>query len=160
WRRTRTRTRARTGRRPRARRAPRPRHRQEGASIGALAMRTATVIVTIVVTVAALARVSAACPGCGGKRSDPMHAGFDKAHTSFRDHAARVLKLAPDRVLVSPIEEDPSVQLDQRIGAAWAFYGSSKDHPDRQFRGWAIADGTVITPDQNLGLLLAEAGVW
>jgi hypothetical protein len=89
-----------------------------------------------------------------------MHAGFDKAHASFRDHAARALKLAPDRVLVSPIEEDVSVQLDQRIGAAWAFYGSSKDHPDRQVRGWALADGTVITTEQNLGLLLAEAGVW
>ena len=89
-----------------------------------------------------------------------MHAGFDKAHASFCDFAARVLKLSPDRVLVSPIEEDASVQLDQRIGAAWAFYGSSKDHPDRQVRGWAMADGTVITPDQNLGPLLGEAGVW
>ena len=86
--------------------------------------------------------------------------GFDKAHASFRDHAARALKLSSDRILVSPIEEDASVQLDQRVGAAWAFYGSSKDHPDRQVRGWAIADGTVITPEQNLGLLLAEAGVW
>ena len=87
-------------------------------------------------------------------------AGFDKAHASFLAHAASVLKLSPDRILVSPIEEDPSVQLDQRIGAAWAFYGSSKDQPNRQVRGWAIGDGTVITPDKNLGLLLAEAGVW
>lgn len=118
----------------------------------------AIAIVTIIVTVAALARTSTACPGCS-KRSDPMP-GFDKAHASFRDHAARALKLPPDRILVSPIEEDASVQLDQRVGAAWAFYGSSKDHPDRQVRGWAIADGTVITPEQNLGLLLAEAGVW
>ena len=121
-------------------------------------MRTALAIVTIIVTVAALARPSAACPGCS-KRSAPMP-GFDQAHASFRDHAARALKLSPDRILVSPIEEDASVQLDQRVGAAWAFYGSSKDHPDRQVRGWAIADGTVITPEQNLGLLLAEAGVW
>jgi hypothetical protein len=123
-------------------------------------MRTIAVIVTIAVTVAALAGVPAAAPDCPEKRSAPMHTGFDKAHASFCDHAARVLKLSPDRVLVSPIEEDPSVQLDQRVGAAWAFYGSSKDHPDHQVRGWAIADGTVITPDQNLGLLLAEAGVW
>jgi hypothetical protein len=89
-----------------------------------------------------------------------MEDGFDKAHASFRDHAARVLKLAPAGVLVSPIEDDPSVQLDQRFGAAWAFYGSSKDHPDQQVRGWAIADGTIITPEHNLGILLAEAGVW
>src|SRR5215468_1023086 len=121
-------------------------------------MRTAIAIVTIIVTVAALTRPSAACPGCS-KRSGPVP-GFDKAHASFRDHAARALKLSPDRILVSPIEEDASVQLDQRVGAAWAFYGSSKDHPDRQVRGWAIADGTVITPDQNLGLLMVEAGVW
>lgn len=129
-------------------------------------MRTTAVIITIVVTTATLAGVPAAGPDCQAqaqgkeKKNAPMHAGFDKAHTSFRDHAARVLKLSPDRVLVSPIEEDLSVQLDQRVGAAWAFYGSSKEHPDRQVRGWAIADGTVITPDQNLGLLLAEAGVW
>jgi hypothetical protein len=122
-------------------------------------MRTAIAIVTIIVTVVTLARPSTACPGCSKNRSDPMP-GFDKAHASFRDHAARALKLSPDRILVSPIEEDASVQLDQRVGAAWAFYGSSKDHPDRQVRGWAIADGTVITPEQNLGLLLAEAGVW
>jgi hypothetical protein len=123
-------------------------------------MRTATILVTIVVAAAALTRISAACPDCGEKRSDPMHAGFDKAHASFRDHAARALKLSSDRVLVSPIEEDASVQLDQRVGAAWAFYGSSKDHPDRQVRGWAVADGTIITPEQNLGLLMVEAGVW
>jgi hypothetical protein len=119
----------------------------------------AVIIFTIVIA-SALARVSAACPDCGEKRSDPMHAGFDKAHAGFRDHAARALKLPADRVLVSPIEEDASVQLDQRVGAAWAFYGSSKDHPDRQVRGWAVADGTVITPEQNLGLLLVEAGAW
>jgi hypothetical protein len=137
-------------------------------------MRTATFIITFVitfvVTVAALAGTVAAAPdtaaNCRGKRSDSMnagsagHAGFEQAQSSFRSHAARVLKLAPDRVLVSPIEEDPSVQLDQRVGAAWAFYGSSKDQPSQQVRGWAVADGTVITPDENLGLLLAEAGVW
>lgn len=89
-----------------------------------------------------------------------MQAGFDKALSHFREYAAHVLKISPDRVLVSPIEEDPSVQLDQRVGRAWAFYGSSKDHPDRQVRGWAVADGTVITPEQNLGLLLVEAGAW
>jgi len=89
-----------------------------------------------------------------------MEPGFEKAHASFRDHAARVLKIPPAGVLVSPIEEDASVQLDQRVGAAWAFYGSAKDHPDQQARGWALADGTIITPEQNLGRLLGEAGVW
>jgi hypothetical protein len=128
-------------------------------------MRTTAFIIAIVATAASVAGATAAAPACPAKdsrakRSDPMHAGFDKAHASFCDHAARVLKLPGDRILVSPIEEDPSVQLDQRIGAAWAFYGTSKDHPDRQVRGWATGDGTVITPDQNLGLLLAEAGAW
>lgn len=89
-----------------------------------------------------------------------MTDGFDKAQAAFRDHAARTLKIAPDRVLVSPIEVDESVQLDERVGAAWAFYGSDKGHPQQQARGWAVGNGTVITPDQNLGLLLAEAGVW
>ena len=89
-----------------------------------------------------------------------MHDGFQKAQASFLDHAAQVLKLAPERIIVSPVEEDPSVQLDQRVGAAWAFSASPKDHPDREARGWAVANGTVITPESNLGLLLAEAGVW
>ena len=29
-----------------------------------------------------------------------------------------------------------------------------------EVRGWATADGAVITPKRNLGLLFAEAGVW
>lgn len=94
------------------------------------------------------------------KRSTAMPASFNQAQSRFREYAAHALKISTDRVLVSPIEEDPSVQLDQRVGHAWAFYGSSKDHPDRQVRGWAVADGTVITPEQNLGLLLVEAGAW
>lgn len=128
-------------------------------------MRTTAFIIAIVATASAAAGAPAAAPACPAKdsrakRSDPMHAGFDKARESFCDHTARALKLPRDRILVSPIEEDPSVQLDQRIGAAWAFYGTSKDHPQHQVRGWATGDGTVITPDQNLGLLLAEAGAW
>jgi hypothetical protein len=63
-------------------------------------------------------------------------------------------------VVVSPIEEDPSVQLDQRIGGAWAFVAAAKAHPEVQVRGWATGDGTVITPEDNLGVLLTEAGVW
>jgi len=35
-----------------------------------------------------------------------------------------------------------------------------KDDYVRVARGWVTADGTVIAPDQNLGLMLAEAGVW
>ncbi len=89
-----------------------------------------------------------------------MRSGFGKAQASFRQYAAHALKLAPERVLVSPIEEDPSVQLDERVGQAWAFYGSSKDRPSMQVRGWAIADGTVVSPRQNLGVLFEEAGIW
>lgn len=122
-------------------------------------MRVAVLLISIVVAAATLPGTATACPSCG-KKSAPMEPGFEKAHASFRDHAARVLKIPPAGVLVSPIEEDASVQLDQRVGAAWAFYGSAKDHPDQQARGWALADGTIITPEQNLGRLLGEAGVW
>jgi hypothetical protein len=89
-----------------------------------------------------------------------MSSGFTKAQASFRNHAAHVLKLAPARVIVSPVDEDPSVQLDQTVGGAWAFSAAAKDHPNPQVRGWAVADGTVITPEDNLGRLLVEAGVW
>lgn len=124
-------------------------------------MRVVSVLVSIAVAAAPVAGRADACPSCSkGKKGAPMTDGFDKAQAGFRDHAAKTLKLAPDRVLVSPIEADESVQLDERVGAAWAFYGSAKDHPQQQVRGWAVANGSVITPDQNLGLLLAEAGVW
>jgi hypothetical protein len=32
--------------------------------------------------------------------------------------------------------------------------------PASSIRGWVTPDGTVITPDRNLGVLLLEAGVW
>ncbi|HET9622814.1 MAG TPA: hypothetical protein VFP84_15680 [Kofleriaceae bacterium] len=94
------------------------------------------------------------------KKSEPMHTGFSNAQASFRSHAGKVLKRAPERLVLSPAEEDPSVQLEQRVGGAWAFSAFATDHPANQVRGWAVGDGTVITPEANLGLLLAEAGVW
>ena len=89
-----------------------------------------------------------------------MKAGFERARLGFLRYAARALGLSAPKVLVSPIEEDAVVQLDQKIGRAWAFYGTSKRTPSESVRGWAVANGRVITPKKNLGLLFVEAGVW
>jgi hypothetical protein len=135
----------------------------------------ATFLLTIIATAAVLACTASAAPDPAAPdpaapdpaptnhpapKSAPMHSGFTRAQASFRTHAARALKLAPERLVISPVEEDPSVQLDQRVGAAWAFVGAAKDHPATNVRGWATADGTVVTPSDNLGVLFVEAGVW
>ena len=45
-------------------------------------------------------------------------------------------------------------------GSAQAYLMTYARDGRRCARGWATADGTVITPTQNLGRLFAEAGVW
>lgn len=89
-----------------------------------------------------------------------MPDGFAKARANFLDHATKALKSSPDTLIVSPIEESPVVQLEQRVGGAWAFQATLRSEPATNVRGWAVANGTVITPEQNLGVLFTEAGAW
>lgn len=92
--------------------------------------------------------------------SRSMEPGFARARQAFLEHAAAQLGVDGTQLTISPIEEAEAVQLDQRVGRAWAFYGTVTARPERAARGWAVADGTVITTRQNLGLLLREAGVF
>jgi hypothetical protein len=82
--------------------------------------------------------------------------GFVKASNAFRDHAIKVL--GSSDVASGPNSE--AIKMPQTIGAAWAFNASLSARPDRMVRGWAVADGTVITPQQSFGLLLEQAGLW
>lgn len=114
--------------------------------------------VFIVVVLGAFVGEAAAGPSCPGQRPARTASGFARARASFCAHAAKALKRSVERISVAPIDDEPDGQPPQRVGAAWAFYGY--ESRAREVRGWAMADGTVITPEMNLGHLLDEAGVW
>jgi hypothetical protein len=89
-----------------------------------------------------------------------MSAGFDKAYAAFREHVATILKVKPDQVQVGPSYEEAANDFKETVGRAWGLRGFRKDDPPQAVQGWATAEGIVITPQQNLGLLFEEAGVW
>jgi len=82
--------------------------------------------------------------------------GFAKASAAFREHAIKVL--ATKDVSGGPNAE--VIKMDATVGKAWAFFAAPSATPQKQYRGWALGDGRVITTEQNFGLLLDEAGVW
>lgn len=91
-------------------------------------------------------------------RAASMKPGFQKAFTSFQELAAAELGVPVEQVQAGPDSQD--VKMPQTLGKAWAYTAIPKDvQAPRQIRGWATADGVVITPKQNLGALLKEAGV-
>jgi hypothetical protein len=92
-------------------------------------------------------------------RSKPM-TGVAAAFEAFRAHAAQKLGVPADKIEGGPRTEADVDLVPQRVGSVWAFIMRKSGVYDNEVRGWAIADGTVITLEQNLGLLLAEAGVW
>ena len=84
-----------------------------------------------------------------------------KATLAFRAHAATVLSVPLEEVEGGAATEQIAATMPQTVGGAWAYTIWRRGEQGRnEVRGWATKDGTVITPDQNLGLLLAEAGVW
>lgn len=87
-----------------------------------------------------------------------MAPGFQKAHASFTDHAAKVLGVSRDAVKVLPFDEAVANLPHQgRLGTLWQLEGTAND---RSVRGWAAPDGTVVTYQQNLTLFVEQAGVW
>lgn len=92
-------------------------------------------------------------------RAASMKPGFQKAFTSFAEFAAADLGVTVDQLQAGPDGED--IKMPQTLGKAWAYTAVQKGiQAPRQIRGWGTADGTVVTPKQNLGALLKEAGVW
>ncbi|HEX2573374.1 MAG TPA: hypothetical protein VH877_27745 [Polyangia bacterium] len=82
--------------------------------------------------------------------------GFVTASNAFREYAIK--KLGSKDVASGPNSE--AIKMPHTIGGAWAFNAALAADPKRLVRGWALADGTVITTEQNFGRLLAEAGLW
>jgi len=90
----------------------------------------------------------------------PTSPGFDKALASFKEHAAQTLGVTVADLQGGPADEAGAAVMKEKVGNAWAMRFYRKDDPTRDARGWAVADGSVITPEQNLGKLFEEAGAW
>jgi hypothetical protein len=102
--------------------------------------------------------------GCGGAPPPPVAAPPRQAPVTaesptvaaFRAHVAQRLHVALDG-----LDDDTAyIRGKHDHGAARAVMMRTQDARRVEVRGWATADGTVITPSRNLGLLFAEAGVW
>lgn len=95
-----------------------------------------------------------------GADGDPQDDNLPPAAAAFRRYAASQLGIPERKIDGGPTTEEEAAWFLERVGPIWAMTMFPIDHPENAVRGWASPDGTVITIDQNLGLLLAEAGVW
>ncbi|HSK03530.1 MAG TPA: hypothetical protein VK932_19900 [Kofleriaceae bacterium] len=86
--------------------------------------------------------------------------GVAAAFEAFRAHAAQRLGVPADQIEGGPRTEADVGLVPQRVGSVWAFIMRKSGVYDHEVRGWATGDGTVVTLEQNLGVLLDEAGVW
>lgn len=105
--------------------------------------------------------------GCAGAQPghDTAHgagaaAAEFKPRAAFRAYAARVLQVPESEIDGGASDPASAAAGEHTRGGAWQYAMFHRDHADNPVRGWVTADGTVITPDQNLGVLFAEAGVW
>ena len=80
-----------------------------------------------------------------------------RATTAFGAYVAKLLQVPASEIRGGPA--DNSLGNHTR-GAARHHVMWPREDATSAIRGWATPDGTVVTPDQNLGVLLAEAGVW
>jgi hypothetical protein len=96
-----------------------------------------------------------ATPSAGGTVTTDF-----KPYNAFRAHAAKVLQVPPEQIAGGAVAEDMARRMPNTIGDALAYTMVLKSDPTRDVRGWAMLDGTVVTAEQNLGQLLAQAGVW
>jgi hypothetical protein len=79
-----------------------------------------------------------------------------RATAAFRAYTAERLHVAPADIT----DSSDILHGKHTRGSAQAYLMTYARDGRRCARGWATADGTVITPTQNLGRLFAEAGVW
>lgn len=102
--------------------------------------------------------------GCGGTSSANGPAatgaaddGSARAKAAFRAYVARLLHVQASEVHGGP--SDNTLGNHTRGAARHYTMWPGRD-TTRSIRGWVTPDGTVITPEQNLGVLFLEAGVW
>jgi hypothetical protein len=76
-------------------------------------------------------------------------------------HAAKLLKVAVDQVEGGPIDEAMAKVHPHTAGKVWGTTVWLKpDNHSREARAWVTEDGKIVDGDTNLGLLLAELGLW
>ena len=80
-----------------------------------------------------------------------------KAKAAFRAYVAKRLKVAASDVHGGPADNSLG---DHTRGAARHYVMWPGHDTSNSIRGWVTPGGTVISPEQNLGVLFAEAGVW
>jgi hypothetical protein len=103
--------------------------------------------------------------GSGAGTSNPPDrsksmTGITAAYTAFRAYAAQKLGIAANKVEGGPNDEALGKLMKTRVGSVWAFIMNKPGDHSNEVRGWATEDGKVVTLEQNLGALFAEAGVW
>jgi hypothetical protein len=111
---------------------------------------------------------NSAAPGGGGAATTSASGKGKKmpgeefpAVVAFRAYTASQLGISIDQVKGGPLSEvHANLFKNQRVGKVWAFAMWGPDTPKVEVRGWATPDGKVLTLEQNLGPLLAEAGAW
>lgn len=90
--------------------------------------------------------------------NNSMSPGFSQAQAAVRDYAAKFYSIKPDAISVTPNHEGTAnLPHMGRIGRLWRFNAQAGDDTITVF---AAPDGTVVSHQQNLGLLFEEAGVW
>ena len=100
-------------------------------------------------------------PPAKGSGDGAMTLDF-KPRVTFLAYAARVLGVKPGDMDGGAIDPVSAAGAEGSIGGVWAYDVWNKAEPiaTRHVRGWVTADSTLVTADQNLGLMLAAAGVW
>ena len=119
-------------------------------------MRIVNLLITGLLCFAFGCPTNASIPAANG--SDTMSPGFSKARSKFTEYAAAQLKVRPGKVQVTPSDEAVANMPHMNpIGPLWRFQASLDT---QEVNGWANADGVVVSPSQNLGLLFQAAGLW
>lgn len=98
--------------------------------------------------------------GGGGGGGGAGAGGEFKPKAAFRAYAAARHDMPPGDFEGGADDAATAASEEHSRGRAWQFHMWHRTDRYTVVRGWATADGTVIAPDQNLGLLFVEEGVW
>jgi hypothetical protein len=103
--------------------------------------------------------VASLLAGCAGS-SAPAVSPTPGASATTPDQAVRAYVARRLRVPIATVRDQSTGLTDHDHGTTRAFLMTTETNWRLRVRGWVTADGTVITPNQNLGALLAALGVW
>jgi hypothetical protein len=82
-------------------------------------------------------------------------------YEAFRTYAAKKLGVAPDKLNGGgPVDPGTASKMPQTVGRLWPYAFNTSVSGYREANGWATADGTVVSADENLGRLFDKARMW